>query len=71
MDKSQVRVGDRLPMPHTTYEVVVLELATCDGGHAVFRFKDPVLRLDSWAHVHEFTDPGPLPLEMPAKEDYL
>jgi hypothetical protein len=63
MDESEVRVGTKLPMPHTTFEVVVLELDRCEGGHLVFRFRDPVFRMDCWAHVFEFTDPGPIPTE--------
>ena len=58
-----VVVGDRLRMPYTPFEVVVLEVAWATCGHQVFRFRDPVVHIDCWAHAIDFTDPGPMPKE--------
>lgn len=71
MDEHEVKVGNVLPMPYTTFDVRVLEIGQCDGGHRIFRFRDPVFRIDCWAHINEFTNPGPMPLELPPDQDYM
>lgn len=56
---AKFEIGDQVQMPGVPVVVEVLEIGTCDDSDSccaeeTFRFVDPAMGEDDWAHASEF-----------------